>query len=214
LSAYENNSGIFCAKLCGATRPHIRSNLHHRLPFETAADQGIVCLSDSRCGRNADQFRDRVLQIRLVRVAAPFDNQSFIYRTGPYSYERDPYAGFLAIPADVLRTALRAELKRSGAFKEVVPRGSGIQPDTIAEIYVSGLYGDFENKSSPAAVLQMSFTLFESRNGAPETVLLQKELTGRVPPQQRTAAALMAGWDETLKRVISALAGDLKAAKS
>src|SRR5260221_12526857 len=38
---------------------------------------------------------NRVLGIRNLQIAAPFEGRSFVYRTGEFSYVRDPYAEFL-----------------------------------------------------------------------------------------------------------------------
>src|SRR5579871_1622756 len=42
------------------------------------------------------------LGVRRILVASPFDTQALTYRTGAFSYERDPYAQFLASPDQIL----------------------------------------------------------------------------------------------------------------
>lgn len=152
-----------------------------------------------------------VLEIRQLRVAAPFDSQSFVYRTGPSAYERDPYAQFLVRPEESFVAPLRGYFLNSGLFQDVSNRGSALQPDTMVEIYVSELYGDFRNKAAPAAVLSMRFVFFEVKQGAPGAVILQKEYAERVGFKTRTAAALMAGWNEAFQRITEAVITDLKA---
>ena len=53
----------------------------------------------------------RVLGIRSLQIAAPFDGRSFVYRTGEFSYVRDPYAGFLEPPAEELIAPMRGWLR-------------------------------------------------------------------------------------------------------
>jgi cholesterol transport system auxiliary component len=152
----------------------------------------------------------RVLELRDVKVAAPFDSQSFVYRTGPYSYERDPYAGFLAPPEQTFPAPLRGYFRDSGLFGAVVRPGSSLPANVSLEIYVSELYGDFRNRAAPKAVLRMTFRFFGMRSGLPAALLFEKEYSQAVPFQPRTAAALMGGWNHALQRILSAVTGDLK----
>ena len=102
----------------------------------------------------------RVLAIRRVSVAAPFANQSFVYRTGELSYEQDPYAQFLVPPEDDLQEPLRSYLLNTGQFQTVTEEGSAAKPNLLVEVSVQQLYGDFGKRTQPAAVLEMSFTFF------------------------------------------------------
>ena len=43
---------------------------------------------------------ERVLGVRRLQIAPPFDGRSLVYRTGEVSYVRDPYAEFLDPPAE------------------------------------------------------------------------------------------------------------------
>jgi len=151
------------------------------------------------------------LEIRPLRVADPFDGQSFLYRTGAYSYERDPYAEFLSPPAEVFQDLLRAYLQNSGVFSEVAGQDSALRPDLMAEIHIDDLYGDFRDRAAPKAVLRIRIIFFDAKRDASGKVLWQKDYEERVPLQQRTAAALMAGWNEALGRIMEQLKADLKA---
>src|SRR5271169_4481326 len=78
----------------------------------------------------------RVLGIRSLQIAAPFDSRSFVYRTGEFSYARDPYAGFLEPPAEELLAPVRGWLRDSGDFSAVTEAGSALKPDILVEINV------------------------------------------------------------------------------
>jgi ABC-type uncharacterized transport system auxiliary subunit len=158
-----------------------------------------------------------VLEIRRITVASAFDNQSFIYRTGPYSYERDPYAEFLVPPEEILLAPMQAYFRDSGLFRDVVVRGSAVKPDVILEVQVMELYGDFQNKTEPDAVLRLKFT-FLNANGSSgrssKQILLEKEYAERISFKTRTASALMAAWNEDLEKILPAVSLDLKPALS
>ncbi len=176
-------------------------------PALTKQDFGFATPSATNGpGRN-----NRVLGIRRIEVAPPFDGQSLIYRTGEFSYERDPYAEFLVPPAQSLEEPIRAWFRADGVFRSVAEPGSALQPDILVEIFVDHLYGDFRNRTRGAAVLSARFIFFAAVNGSPGKALLQKEYSKDVPLRARTAAALVAGWNQELKDILAQVSGDLKA---
>jgi hypothetical protein len=153
-----------------------------------------------------------VLEIRQLKVAAPFDNQSFVYRTGEFSYERDPYDQFLAAPEEIFVAPMRGYLLKSASFDDVVSETGTIKPAMTATIYIGQLYGDFRNHQAPAAVLDMTFQFFKPGAGGQSELWLQKQYEQRVPFHERTAAALMAAWNQALQRTMEAVIADLKKA--
>ncbi len=149
----------------------------------------------------------RVLSIRRLAVAAPFESQSFVYRTGESSYEADPYAQFLVPPQESLAEPIRAYLRNAGIFAAVTEPGSGVSPNLSLEISVTQLYGDFRDPRAPASVVSIRFLFFDS-TGLPTKILFEKEYCRRIPIKARTAAGAMAGWNEGLKQIMEALRAD------
>ena len=155
-----------------------------------------------------------VLGIRKLQIAAPFDDRSFVYRTGEFSYVRDPYAGFLESPAGELLAPMRGWLRDSGSFSAVLEAGSALKPDTLVEISVSQLFGDFRQPAHPAAVLTIRFVFFDAPNGVPGKVVLQQAYSRSVPLVAPTAAALMAGWNRALVEILSEVSSDFRRSES
>jgi uncharacterized lipoprotein YmbA len=155
-----------------------------------------------------------ILSVRQVTVAAPFDGQSFVYRTGQFSYERDPYAGFLAPAPESLASAIREGLRQSGDFREVLQPGSALRPSLVMEIAVSGLFGDFRQHGAGWAVLDLRVVCFRAggpADRAERQIVLDKDYRRRLPLRARTAAGLMAGWNEALRQILAEVAKDLAA---
>jgi hypothetical protein len=144
----------------------------------------------------------RVVSIRSLRVAAPFDDRSLVYRTGDFSYVEDPYAEFLVSPSESLRPPIRSWMVQSDLFQDVVEPGSALKPNTMVEITVLELYGDFRPGTKPEAVLTLRFVLLESPNGIPGKLEFQGEYSRRVLLKARNAKALMAGWNEALEQIL------------
>jgi ABC-type uncharacterized transport system auxiliary subunit len=153
------------------------------------------------------------LTLRQITVAAPFDSPSLTYRTGEFSYERDPYAGFLVSPAESLTGPTRAILENSGKFSSVGDSESSVRGNLDLEVSVSQLYGDFRNKSQPVAVLEMHFTLFQPKQRLARSnktnVAFEKTYTRQLPIRTQTAAAVFASLNAALDEIVTQFANDV-----
>ncbi len=152
----------------------------------------------------------RVLGIRSLQVAPPFDGQSFVYRTGEFSYRRDPYAEFLGLPAEILADPITELLRGDGCFSAVVKMGSAARPDALIEINVDELYGDIRTPDKLSAVLAMQVVITDAKNGLPGKVILRKYYSRRILMKSTAPAALMAGWNEALVEIFAEIASDFQ----
>ena len=152
----------------------------------------------------------RVLSIRTLQIAPPFDGRSLVYRTGDFSYQRDPYAEFLSSPAEELVHSISGILSGNGCFSAVVGMGSAVIPNTLAEINISQLYGDIRTPGSPYAVLALQVVFVNAKNGMAGQVILQRSYSRRIPVQSATAAAFMKGWNEALVEIFGDVASDFR----
>lgn len=151
-----------------------------------------------------------VLGIRALHLAPPFDGRPLVYRTGDFSYERDPYAEFLSSPAEELAASISGLLSADGCFSAVVAMGSAAKPDALVEIDISQLYGDIRTPGSPCAVLAIQVIFVKAQNGLPGKVILQRNYSRRIPVQSATAAAFMKGWNEALIEIFAEVASDFR----
>ena len=153
---------------------------------------------------------DPVLGIRSLRIAPPFDGRSLVYRTGEFSFVRDPYAQFLDPPEEEMMAPVRGWLSGAGGFSDVVDAGSALKPNTVVEISVTQLYGDFRRSEHPCAVVAMRLVFFEARNGVPARPILQQEYSRSMPVTAPSAAALMEGWNKAFAGIFAEAASDLR----
>jgi len=156
----------------------------------------------------------RVLGIRNLQIAAPFEGRSLVYRTGDNAYVRDPYAEFLDTPAESLLVTIREWLRGNASFSAVIEPGSSLKPNTLAEIRVTRLYGDFRQPQRPAAVLTIHFLFFDAPNAIPGRVLLDREYARSIPLKSATPGALMEGWNEALTQVLAQVTSDFRYSES
>ena len=156
---------------------------------------------------------NRALAIRKLQVAAPFDGRLLVYRTGEFTYVDDPYAAFLAAPEEELMAPVRAGLCREGGFSTVVGTGSALRANTLVEINVSQLYGDFRDPASAKAVLTMQFLFFKATKGIATKPLFQKEYSRSIALDQPGAADLMKGWNQGLNEILAEVLTDYRQAE-
>ena len=151
---------------------------------------------------------NRVLRVRTLQVAPPFEGKALVYRTGEFSYDRDPYAEFLVSPSEGLISPICSRWREAGVFNAVAEAGSALKPDTLVEIHVSQLYGDFRQSENPTAVLTIRFIFFDAHAYVPEKVMLQREYSRAIPIKERTATALIEGWNQALAQILDSAVVD------
>jgi uncharacterized lipoprotein YmbA len=155
----------------------------------------------------------RVVSLRRALVAPVYSGTALTYRIGEYQVETDPYARFGSAPAPMLTGAIAGYLKDAAFVKAVVSPGDALAVSAEIEPYVSELYGDFRNPEDSSAVLAVEFRVLAPAAGtAPPRELLSRTYTQRVRLSRRTAADVVAGWNEGLAAIMKAFLGDLGAA--
>ena len=123
-----------------------------------------------------------------------------------------PAATYASPPADALRAPLRQYFQASGLFGDVTQQGSALRPNLLVEITVEQLYGDFRNRADPQAVLEIRLAFFDAPGERPGKVILDKTYVRRTKLAARSAAALMASWNDALKQIMAEAVSDLERA--
>jgi ABC-type uncharacterized transport system auxiliary subunit len=154
-----------------------------------------------------------VVSLRRASVAAVYSGTALVYRIGEYRIESDPYARFGSAPAAMLTAAIAGYVEDAGFVKGVVSPGDAFPAVAEIEPYVSELYGDFRSPEDAAAVLAVAFRVLAPGAGTtPPRELLSRTYTQRIRVSERTAAAVVAGWNEALAAIMKAFLADLKPA--
>lgn len=149
-----------------------------------------------------------VLGIKSLQIAPPFDGRPLVYRTGEFTYQRDPYAEFLSRPAELLVAPLSGMLLGHECFASVVEPSGAIKPDTLIEIKINELYGDISQPSNPVAVVAMRVTFISATNGIPGKVILQRNYSRWIPMKSMAPTELMAAWNQALVEIVADVVSD------
>lgn len=153
---------------------------------------------------------DEILEVRRFSVNTAFATRSLIYRLSEYQYEPDYYRSYLIPPAAMLTEETRHWLANSGLFKQIMPSGSQIVPTYTLQAIVTAIYGDFTDKSAPAAVLRVRFFLAQRKSGEEKIVFSQVYRTA-TPLSNKTGQALIDALSKDLDDILTRLEADLQA---
>jgi ABC-type uncharacterized transport system auxiliary subunit len=149
------------------------------------------------------------LQIPQLRVATPFDSNTFIYRIGPQKYTADYYNGFIASPASLLTAQLIHYLGRTGIYNYVVDGSSNVDHTLVLEGNVTELYGDYSHSKPPQAVIAIRFFVFQQTNDG-ALVLHDKLYRASHPASSDNPEALVQAWGSAYRQIIDSLTADLR----
>ncbi len=151
-----------------------------------------------------------VLCVKAVRIAVPYDEKTFTYKTGESTFVADYYNGFVAEPDRLLTGELTRWLSESGVFRTVVNASSSVDYDLSLETNVTALYGDYSAKDSPKAVVEARVFLIRE-TGKPYNLLFQKVYRESEPLAGHGPEQLVQGWERGLGRMLEGLVADLRA---
>lgn len=120
------------------------------------------------------------LKVRQVRVVAPFEGRSFVYRRGDQRFESDFYNEFGSDPEEMIAAALVDWMRRGGRFSGVLAPQDAGGGDTVLDVSVQELYVDF--RAAPSAVVALTWHLERPGNPVKEGAAEEKvELAARNP---------------------------------
>ena len=156
--------------------------------------------------------RDEILQVSPLRISPRYQDRSFVYRISDAGFESDFYNQFIAPPAGLISEEIRKGLINTQLFKYVISASNSQAPSYVLEGAVNGIYGDFRNLDTPAAVIDLEFFLTSDLPAKPG-ILMQKRYVRSVPVSSRSPEALVKSWDRALEEILTALTADLSTLK-
>ena len=167
-------------------------------------------LDVSRPGEASSAADGPVLSIRKFRVSPRYEGKGLVYRRGDLSYEADFYNEFLISPSSLFTEEVRQWIAASALFRHVVDSASHVQAGQILEGGVIALYGDYRDSGSPSAVLEIQFFLINDVS-ARSVIIFQHQYRQEIAVKGNSTEALVKGWNEALKQILTSLETDLRA---
>lgn len=170
-------------------------------------EQKNFVLEVSRNRPQQKSSKEVVLYVESFNINASFGKRSFVYRKSQSEYETDFYNRFLINPEDMITEKTRRWLSESGLFKLVLEPGSYLVASHILEGNIISLYGDFRDKSSPKAIMEIRFFLVKPSN---KSVVFEKTYRAAFKSNNRTAESLVGAFENCLTNILIDLEKDLK----
>lgn len=156
----------------------------------------------------APRTRPGVLRVERVRVAAPADDRTLLYRTSDSSYHPDYYAEFVAPPERLLTAELVRTLAGARVFEHVVePEAS---PDAVfrLETSVTEFYADCRAPAAPKAVVRARVLLLEETR-ASTRVAESWDLSAAAPARDASPASIAEAHGRALTDLLAQLVARL-----
>lgn len=148
-----------------------------------------------------------VLKVRKFRVSPAFEGKELVYRTSDARYEGDFYNEWFVQPNAMITQQIVNWLTRAGPFQYVMDSSGPLPATHRLEGTLTALYGDY--RATPAkAVLAVQFFLLHEASSQVE-VLWHQEYWKEVNVMEQKPEALLSGWNEALRRILSEVEEDL-----
>lgn len=179
---------------CGMSRPY--------------AEKTLFAVEPGQAPKTSRPVSPSTVLIRGVRVASPFDAQTFFYKRAGSQYQLDYYNGFIASPEQLLTGTLLTWMGQSGLFTAVVESGSRMNPQYVLEGNVTEMYGDYSDAKAPKARLAASFFLLDVRP-VDALIVFQKSYHAAAPISGPGPDAMAAALNAAYRTILVELTDDL-----
>ena len=152
---------------------------------------------------------DEVLRVVTLSVSPQYEGKDFVYRKGDVVYESDFYNEFLISPTDIFTEQVRQWVAKSGLFAQVADLSGYNEPTFFLGGTVTALFGDFRDISAPKAIMEIEFLLSRDVSAKGEAAF-QNRYHREIPLDGPSPQALVKGWDEALRQILTDLEKDLR----
>jgi ABC-type uncharacterized transport system auxiliary subunit len=150
-----------------------------------------------------------IIELRRFTSNPAFSGKGLINRTGEFEYESDFYNEFLISPAVMITERARNWLSASGVSRRVLDPGSYVDPTHVMEGNVIALYGDFRDRSSPTAVMEIRVFLLETKTGKEPVIVFGKTYRSSVSLESEYPGGLVSAFDRCLVEILTDVEQDL-----
>ncbi len=166
-------------------------------------------IDTSRQEEVSPRATDDVLRVVTFSVSPQYEGKDFVYRKGEVVYESDFYNEFLISPSDMFSEEVKQWVARAGLFGQIADLSSYNEPTFFLGGTVTALYGDFRDVSAPKAIMEIEFLLTHDISAKGE-VAFQNRYHREIPLDGASPQALVKGWNEALRQILTELEEDLQ----
>ncbi len=178
-------------------------------PGKAPAVRRYYALELQRQGQTHQPQGNTILEIRPFGMSPTFAQKELAYRTGEFRYESDFYNQFVTDARLQITEQTRRWISDSKFFSSVALSGSTLGATHLLEGDIVSLYGDFRDKSSSNAVMQIEFFLLDIKSPS-TSVVFSKLYKATASVGQPTAENLIQAYNQCLKQILVDFEADLQ----
>lgn len=172
-------------------------------------DKKQYVLSAVRNGEKLRTKEDSILDVRRFTIDSAFSGKGLVYRMGEFEYQSDFYNEFLVSPAAIITEKTRDWLAASGLFGMVLDTGSMVDPTHFIEGNITALYGDFRDKLSPKATMEIRIFLLKAKGVGESKPVFSKAYRATAEIESEDPRDLIKALDKCLEDILTSLEKDL-----
>lgn len=175
---------------------------------QQAYNKKYYVLSAIRETKSIKAENDSILEVRHFTIDSAFSGKGLVYRIGEFEYESDFYNEFLVSSDAMVTEKVRNWLSASGISRRVLDPGSYVDPTHVIEGNVIALYGEFRDKSTPTAVMEIRVFLLEMKTGKDPVIVFGKTYKSSVALESKSPGILVSALDRCLIKMLTNLEKD------
>ncbi len=147
------------------------------------------------------------LLVKAFDIAPVFNTTAFVYRLDDSRFETDYFNEFIVPVSEMVTEEIQTSLIETALF---VPYSRHSRPGTVYRLSgkIIRICGDFRDKMSPAAVIEVHVLFERWGMNKPETVI-SKHYLGKTSLKTTDPHGLVQGWNQGLGIILEALYQDL-----
>jgi cholesterol transport system auxiliary component len=176
---------------------------------KTFPEKHYFALDAVRQGEPAASVSGSILKIHRFHISPRFEGKEMVYRTSDTRYEADFYNEWFISPAAMVTQQAQNWMTNAGLFQHVVDASSYLDASHILEGAVTALYGDYRQKGSPKAVLDLQIILIHD-GPIRADIVFRRDYHQTVDLAATSPEMLTRGWNEGLRRILEGFEKDLR----
>lgn len=151
------------------------------------------------------------VQINETTIAAPFADNSFVYRTSDVIYTKDFYNIFFTPPNQQINQILFDKIEKAKIFSNVEHTGALSIANFIITSNVNQLYADYRNRSNPVAVFEINIKLYKQTEQN-SRLIFEKTYTQTTSIEPQDSIGLMSAWNADINTTFNQIILDINQA--
>ena len=150
---------------------------------------------------------DTTLMVSRFDISRRYEGEQMVYHLADGTWESDFYHRFFIAPAEMIAEETARWFGAARVTGTVLDPGSQVGATHAIEGTVTRLLGDYSEEDSAYAVVEMQLFGVDRTGTSGATILLSVEYEKRIAVPDRTSDALVKGWEQALREILSDFEG-------